>query len=142
MGRLRCAAIVCCLLFAGCATEPRHDPRSTTGPADEETVLITYHVAPGKEQELREVLSGIWKVYRRERLVFAEPHVILEAQDDAGHKRIVEVFTWVSRSAPDNAPDSVKRLWNRMQACCEQRDGRPGIDGGEVSLIIPRATGR
>src|SRR5437667_195478 len=46
----------CCLYLAGCAAQSGND----TAPAaasDVETVLITYQVIPGKEQELRQVLS-------------------------------------------------------------------------------------
>jgi len=39
-----------------------------------ETVLITYHVKPGKEADLEEVLRRGWKIYRKEHLVFARPH--------------------------------------------------------------------
>ena len=127
----------CCLYLAGCAAQSGND----TAPAaasDAETVLVTYQVIPGKEQELRQVLSDAWQVYRRERLVFAHPHVIVEAQDAAGKKRFVEIFTWVSHSAPDHAPDSVKKLWDQMQTCCEKRGDHPGVDGGEVKLIVPR----
>ena len=35
-----------------------------------ETVLITYHVVPGKEQELTKLLAKAWDVYRQEELVF------------------------------------------------------------------------
>jgi len=141
MHQLRWAMMVCCLLFAGCGAEsPNHSTVTTAH--DEETVLITYHVVPGKEQELRQALSDVWKVYRQEQLVFAQPHVIVEAQDAAGHKRLVEIFAWVSHSAPEHAPDSVKKMWDQMQTCCEKRDGRPGIDGGEVNLIVPSLAGR
>src|SRR5690349_16070559 len=130
MRGLRCTAMVCCLLFAGCSAKSRVDTSkdvpATTAP-DAETVLITYHVLPGKEPELRQILSDIWDVYRREKLVFADPHVIVEGEDGAGHKRLIELFTWVSHSAPDNAPDSVKQMWSQMQACCAKRDDRPGI---------------
>jgi len=126
----------CCLFLTGCAVRPPTGPAATTAP-DPETVLVSYHVAPGKEQQLRQVLSDTWNVYRRERLVRPDPHVIVEAQDAAGKKRFVEIFTWVSHSAPDHAPDSVKKLWDQMQSCCETRDGHPGIDGGEVNLIVP-----
>jgi len=64
--------------------------------------------------------------------VLSQPHVVVEGPDGDGKKRFVEIFTWVSHTAPYHAPDSVKKLWDQMQTCCEPRDGHPGIDGGEV----------
>jgi hypothetical protein len=141
MNRLRGTITLFCLFLTGCAAQPPRRTAATTAP-DAETVMITYHVVPGKEQELRRVLSDVWDVYRRERLVIARPHVIVEGKDATGQTRFVELFTWVSHSAPDHAPVSVKELWDRMQACCETRDGHPGIDGGEVNLIVPSSAER
>jgi len=100
-------------------------------------VLVTYHVKPGKEAEFRSVLSGAWGIYRRERFVFAEPHLIVQDTEDKGKPRFVEVFTWVSRSTPEHAPDSVKGIWKQEESLCEQRSGHYGIEPGEVELIIP-----
>jgi len=46
------------LFFAGCAAYSPNQP-ATTAPSDPETVLITYHVVPAKEQQLRNVLADI-----------------------------------------------------------------------------------
>lgn len=104
-----------------------------------ETVLITYHVKAGKEAEMEAVLRRAWEIYRKEHLVFAEPHLIARDQESGGKPRMVEVFTWVSHSAPDHAPDSVKAVWNDMMALCEARDGHGGLEGGEVELLAPKA---
>jgi hypothetical protein len=103
-----------------------------------ETVLITYHVKPGKEAELENVLRREWKIYRNEHLVFARPHLIVRDKESGDKTRVVEVFTWVSHSAPDHAPDSVKAIWNDMQALCEPRDGHGGLEGGEVEILAPK----
>jgi quinol monooxygenase YgiN len=113
---------------AACATEPKQA---------RETVLITYHVVPGKEKELQKVLETVWQAYRKERLVLAQPHVIVRDKESEGKTRIVEIFTWVNAAAPDNAPDSVKKLWDQMKACCEKRDGHERLEGGEVELLEP-----
>jgi hypothetical protein len=109
----------------------------STAAAGAETVLITYHVIRGKEQELRHVLDTIWNVYRKEHLVFAQPHVIVEAKDSGGKVSFVETFTWISGDAVDHAPQTVKKLWDQMQSCCETRDGQQGVSGGEVTLVLP-----
>jgi hypothetical protein len=102
-----------------------------------ETVLITYHVIPGKEKELGKTLETVWQTYQKEHLVLAQPHVIVRDKDGEGRTRILEIFTWVNAKAPDSAPDSVKKLWDQMKTCCEKRNGHEGLEGGEVELIEP-----
>ena len=104
-----------------------------------ETVLVTYHVQSGKEAEFQQLLSRVWKIYRKERLVFAQPHVIVQDKESGDKPRFIEIFTWVSHSAPEHAPDSVKTIWNQMQSECEARDGSGGLVGGEVDLLAPNA---
>jgi quinol monooxygenase YgiN len=103
-----------------------------------ETVLITYHVKSGKEAEFQDVLARAWETYRKEHLVFAQPHVIVQDKENGGKNRFVEIFTWVSHAAPDHAPDSVKKIWEQMQSLCEARDGHRGLEGGEVELLAPK----
>jgi hypothetical protein len=131
--------ITLAVLLSGCASHSGNSNSLTTSPSPE-TVLITYHVIPGKEGELQQVLGNAWGVYRKEQLVLAEPHVIVSGKDAGDKTRYVEIFTWVSSDAPDHAPESVKSLWNQMQSCCEERDGHTGVDGGEVGLVVPSAT--
>jgi hypothetical protein len=101
-----------------------------------ETVFITFHVKPGKEAELQQALAEAWKIYRHEKLVLAEPHVVIAGKEGSG-TRVIEIFTWVNHNIPDHAPDSVKAMWNRMHALCEERDGHPALEGGEVERIVP-----
>ena len=100
-------------------------------------MFITYHVKAGKEEEMIQVLSRAWEIYRRERLVFSEPHVIVQTRQN-GKPRFMEIFTWVSHDAPDHAPAEVKAIWKEMHLFCEAREGSSsGIDGGEVGLVSP-----
>jgi hypothetical protein len=123
------------LALFGCSTA--HTGHHGSTKADPETVLITYHVRPGKEAELQTVLLRAWEVYRREHLVLAEPHVVTRDREDGGKPGFIEIFTWVSHAAPDHAPDAVKKLWEQEQSLCEARGGRTAIEGGEVELLIP-----
>ena len=93
----------------------------------------------GKEAEFEQVLARAWSIYTAEHLVFAKPHVIVRDGEGTSKPRFVEIFTWVSHSAPDHAPDSVKNLWNEMQSLCEARDSHGGLEGGEVEIIEPKA---
>jgi hypothetical protein len=99
--------------------------------ADPETVLITYHVKPGKETELQAALSRAWQIYRNEHLVVAEPHIVLRDTEDGDKTRIIEVFTWISHAAPDRAPDSVKTIWqhaHHVEHTTGRRHSRPQLD--------------
>src|SRR4051812_34680662 len=111
------------------ASDAKHSP---------ETVLITYHVKAGKEADLEQVLARAWSIYTAEHLVFPRPHIIVRDKEAGDKPRVVEIFTWVSHSAPDHAPDSVKEIGNQMQALCEARDGHGGLEGGEVEMIEPK----
>jgi hypothetical protein len=120
-------------LLTGCAiTKP--EGKNSSGP---ETVLITYRVKSGSEAEFEQVLSQAWQIYRKEHLVFAHPHVIVRDKDSGGKTLFVEIFTWVSHDAPDHAPDSVKKIWDKMMSLCEKRDGHGGLEGGEVEIVQP-----
>lgn len=99
--------------------------------------MVTYRVKAGKEAEFQAVLSNGWEVYRGERLVLAQPHIIVRDTEDGGKPRFVEIFTWVNRSIPEHAPESVKAIWKQEEAFCEQRNGHYGIEPGEVELLVP-----
>ena len=122
------------VLVGGCSTTAPQKGGQAQG-GDPETVLVMYHVKPGFEKEMRAALDKVWEIYRKERLVYAQPHVIVRDTEDGGRTRFVEVFTWVSHSAPEHVPDAVKRIWDEMQAMCEARGGHNNLDGGEVELV-------
>jgi hypothetical protein len=120
------------LALIGCSTTHRSSAKQ-----DPETVLVTYHVKPGKEAEFQAVLSRAWEVYRGEHLVFAEPHVVVQDTENGGKPRFVEILTWVSRSIPEHAPESVKTIWKQEESLCEKRGEHYGIEPGEVELLVP-----
>ena len=122
---------------AGCATGAPTDKSS--GASDTpETMLVSYHVKPGKEAAFQDALARSWAVCRREKLVVARPHLVVREKDDAGRTRFVESFTWVSHAAPDNAPPELKVRWKELESLCEPRDGKNGIDGSEVETVVAR----
>ena len=120
------------LALIGCSTPERGSPKQ-----DPETVLVTYHVKSGNEAEFQAVLSRAWDVYLGEHLVFAEPHVVVQDTETAGQPRFVEILTWVDRSIPQHAPESVKTIWKQEESLCEKRGGYYGIEPGEVKLLVP-----
>ena len=120
------------LMLTGCSTEHQ----SGGAKADSETVMVTYHVQPGKEAECRSLLAHAWEVYRSEHLVFAEPHIIVRDTEDGDKTRFVEMFTWVK--SPDHVPDSVQAVWMQEQSLCEARSGHKGVEGGAVEIVTGR----
>ncbi len=102
-----------------------------------ETVVVTYHVQSGQEAVFPLLLARAWKIYRHEGMVRSAPHVIVREREDDGKMRYVEIFTWVSHSAPDKAPADVRAVWNQEMSACEGRDGHPALEGGEVELVLP-----
>jgi hypothetical protein len=103
-----------------------------------ETVMSTYHVQSGHEAEFQELMGHVWQTYRQEKLVFTDPHVLVRSKDAGGNTNFVEVFTWISHSAPDHAPDSVKTLWKQMETLCKRADGKSGIEFSEVENVTPK----
>ncbi len=104
---------------------------------DPETVVDTLHVKTGKEDELARVMARAWAAYRKFDMVLAEPHLLMRGVDDAGRPFFVEILTWKDHDAPDHAPSEVKKIWAAMEALCEKRDGRRGIEFYEVHRVKP-----
>ena len=119
------------LALTSCSTTHSRGGRDRIG---SETVLITYHVQPGKEAEFQALLLQAWKIYRSEQMVFYQPHTLVRAVEDGDKTRFIEVFTWVK--TPDHAPDNVKTIWQQEHSLCEARGGHAEIEGGGVQLII------
>jgi hypothetical protein len=117
------------LAIAGCSTT--HPVGGTK--TDSETVMVTYHVQPGQEVEFQALLAHAWEVYRGERLVCAQPHVIVRETEGNDKTEFVEIFTWIK--SPDHPSTGVMAVWKREQSLCEPRNGHKGIEGGEMELV-------
>ncbi len=100
-----------------------------------ETMHSIAHVKIGHEAEYAQLSAKAWALYKRLGLVLDRPHVVLRGADEKGRPYFVEVFTWKSPDIPDHAPPEVKAIWQQLEAACEVRDGRPGIDFAEVTAI-------
>lgn len=106
-------------------------------PDEPETVLVTFHVQPGHEEEMKKVLADAWQAYTRLDMVLPQPHVIVQGSEN-GRPYFAEILTWKDRNIPDHMPAEVQAIWKHMGAICEKRGDKPPIDGGEVQLILPR----
>ena len=124
--------------LSACSSPSRHN-NSYESPTRNrpDPVLVIYHVKRGSEEELAGVLKSAWDVYLKEKLVFPQPHVCVRIKEDDQHIRIVEMFTWVGHFATEHPTDSVRRLWDQMQALCEDRHGNLGIEFRRAEMLIP-----
>jgi hypothetical protein len=100
-----------------------------------ETMHSVAHVKAGHEAEYAQLSEKAWALYKRLGLVLERPHIVLRGSDEKGRPYFVEVFTWKSHEIPEHAPAEVKAIWQQLEAVCEVRDGRPGIDFSEVTAI-------
>jgi len=103
-----------------------------------ETVHVTYHVQPGKLEELLGVLKQHYPACRKLGLVLAEPHLILSGKEDGGKPVVIEILTWRDSDAPDSVPGhhpDVKKIWDQLNALVEKRGDKPGIDIDEMDIV-------
>lgn len=128
---MNCKAVIIsiCMLTIGAAAA-----QQLPGPGTE-TMHSIAHVKPGHEAEYTKLSAEAWAIYKRLGLVLDKPHVVLRGADEKGRPYFVEIFTWKSSEIPDHAPDEVKAIWQQLEAACERRDGRPGIDFAEVTAV-------
>jgi hypothetical protein len=117
-----------CILTIGLAAAQLPGPGT-------ETMHSVAHVKAGHETEYAQLSEKAWALYKRLGLILDRPHVVLRGTDEKGRTYFVEVFTWKNADIPDHAPPEVKAIWQQLEAACEVRDGRPGIDFAEVKAI-------
>lgn len=98
-----------------------------------ETVMVTYHVQPGREGDLQKVLQQAWTTCLQADLVETTPHLVVQDKDDTGGLCYVETFTW--KKSPDHAPPAVRKIWDQEQGLCEPRGNHAGIEIKLVSLL-------
>lgn len=102
-----------------------------------ETVMVTFHAKRGAEADLARVIARHWETVRRQNLVREAPHVTVRGTEGADLSYFIEIFTWRDASIPDAAPPEIQTIWAEMNKLVEARNGRPGIDIVEVSLVEP-----
>ena len=122
-------------LVACSAPTLRRDGNAQTKRYEPEPVLIIYHVKPGSEKELESLLKQAWSLYQTERMVFKQPHVCVRVREGGKNFRFVEVFTWVSYTVTEHAPDSVNNLLHQIELLCEERNGNRAIEVRQAELI-------
>jgi hypothetical protein len=128
-------SIVTILFFSltkGSTTPPASGDSAQSGPV---TVHVTYRVLPGKEAEFVATLSRAWEVYRRDNLVSAQPHILLQDVDEDKKPRFVEVFSWANQAIADHPTTNVWAVWRELHTLCENRNEHPAIHAEKVKLV-------
>jgi hypothetical protein len=135
------AILASCLLLSsstGCSAWRRGVQPETHGvPSVPEAVLVIYHVKPGAEDQLEELLKQAWSIYRREQLVCDKPHLLVRTREDAQNFRFIEVFSWVSWAATEHPPDAVNAILERIHSLCEARGGNVAVEFREAQILTP-----
>jgi hypothetical protein len=91
------------------------------------TVICTYRVRPGGEDEFVGLLRRHWPTLHGLGVVTDAPAQVYRSVEPP--TTFVEVFTWAdagyvrARSHPD-----VLAIWEPMEQLCEERDGRPATE--------------
>jgi len=124
------------LALAEGSTTPATDSSAEGDPV---TVHVTYRVCSGKEAEFKAMVSRNWEVYRKDKLVLAEPHILLQDIDEDSKPRFVEIFTWASRSIAEHPTTNVWGVWIETHTLCEYRNGHNAIQADKVKLLVPTA---
>jgi hypothetical protein len=121
------------LMAPGATAQP---PANDSQP-EPETIYSVSHVIAGKEAAFDKARIEAWAIYQRLGLVLPKPHLVVRGTDEAGKTYFVEIFTWKDAAIPDHAPPEVRAIWKQLEAACEPRGGRPGIDfsDGGVTLL-------
>src|SRR5688572_32890070 len=79
--------------------------------------IAVYRPKPGKEKQLKALLSEHMPILKGEELITDRKPVVMQAAD----KTIVEVFEWRSKKAIEAAHTNavVQKLWERFNEVCD-----------------------
>jgi hypothetical protein len=131
--RVRTTLPIFVLILLACALIPTK--KRVHAQNDTETVIATYRLKQGKEDDLLKLLAKHWSTIHRLGMVRDQPHLVLRGKDDSGKTFFVEILTWDDSETPDHAPTEVRAIWKDMEPLVEPRDGHPGIDYPEVRVV-------
>lgn len=83
-----------------------------------ETVIAAYRPKPGKDEELRKLMSEHRRALADAHLVTRKLPLILRARSDG---TLVEIFEWSSAKAADKAHRhaSIREMWNKLAAVAD-----------------------
>lgn len=105
-------------------------------PATPTTVMATFRVRSGHEEDLVALLRREWNSLHQLGLVADNPPQLFRG-DDGGGPYYVHVFTWHDPEAEAKAPDhpEIAEVWRAIADICEERDGRPAMEFPHVQAL-------
>ena len=134
--RARLALAIFLTGAGGLFCRPPSAASQVAGAKEPETVMATFHVAKAKEAHFKQLLSREWDVYKKENLVFDQPHVIVRGEEPGGIY-FISVFTWRNQETPEHPPASVLAVWKSMEPLVETRNGHAGMEISKVQIVQP-----
>ena len=105
-----------------------------TAQSTPETVLATFRVKPDQLAAFLKLMPEYWAALRAQDLVLADPHLVLQGEEH-GRPTVVEVFSWKDHDAPEHVPAQIQRYWDKINGMVESRDGHPGVEFPEMSIV-------
>ena len=105
--------------------------------AEPATVISTFRVIEGKEQEFIALLRVHWSTLREQGLVTDTPSQVFRGREASGASYFVEIFEWRDEAAVRTAHElpAVMAVWEPMGALCEARDGKPSMEFPHVEPV-------
>jgi hypothetical protein len=94
-------------------------------------VVCHYRPKSGAVDELLELIREHRTVYREAELATDRPeYVYVGTEQDGSGPLVIAIFEWINEEAVSRAHQHPKIavLWERMEALCEARSGRPAAE--------------
>ena len=101
------------------------------------TVMCTYRVKEGKDEEFRALLLKHGPTLHHLGLITSEASLLFQGKDESRKSFFVEIFHWKSvdgHKVAEQMPE-VMAIWERMGALVEGRLGRPAMEFHLVEQI-------
>jgi hypothetical protein len=104
------------------------------------TVLATYRVKAGKEEQFLALIARHWPTLRKLGLVTADKPIVWRGIDEEQKTVFYEVFTWKDFEAPGTSHHlpEVMAIWGPMGELAEERMGRPRFEFPHVEPVRVR----
>lgn len=105
--------------------------------ATPQTVICTYRVRPGNEDDFRRLLGRHWPALRQLGLVTESPPQQFRGTEADGQLFFVEIFDWANEEAVAVAHEhpQVMAIWEPMDTLTESRAGRPNMEFPHVDRL-------
>lgn len=105
--------------------------------SSEITVVCTFRVRPGKEEEFEKLLKVHWPKLHELGLATTKPARNFRGTDRDGNPFFFEIFEWRDQAAVQEAHDNPKvmEIWEPMGALVESRAGAPKMEFIDVKQL-------